>query len=388
MTTSGRIPPLLPRGIRLSPILSLGLACGLAFGLATSGNRAEAADPEALIREGIELRRARDDLSALKRFQQAYEISKSPKAIAQVGLAEQALGRWATADKHLHQALQSVDDPWIQKYRSAIDQALAVVSTHVGRLDVTGRPAGADVRVDGELVGHLPLTEPITVTAGGLALEVRAAGHLPIVRATTVAAGLLTRENFNLQPLSPAAEAGSLTPGRRAPDAGPASSAAGPTPDGPRLSMGGGGTQTQPDAVGPSSAAPAGSEAPSGGHPAPGDGARSHGILTLTAAGLAAVSLAFGVVEHLSWQGKVNSFDSMNTCGGSLPDKGSQGCKQLYDDGQRAKILAFVGYGIGAAFVATAVVLYVTDSGRSSDARALACAPNPITAGADCAVRF
>ena len=346
----------------------------MSLALAATGGGARAADPEALIREGIELRRAGDDATALKKFQQAYDLGKTPKAIAQVALAEQALGRWAAADTHLHQALKFGDDPWIQKYRTAIDQALAVVSTHIGRLDVRGIPTGADVRVDGELVGRLPLPAPIAVTAGGVAIEVRAPGYLPIARTTMVAAGLLTRENFTLQPLAPVA-----------------GEPAGPPPRIEEPSASGGGQVAPPTSSAPGfaqSSSPPGPANDAAGTAASPPGSGGRGILVLGAAGLAAISLAFGVVEQLSWQHKVSSFDSMSNCGGSLPDKGSPGCKQLYQDGQNARLLAFVGYGAGATFAAAALILYLTDSPAVSDARRVACATTLVTPGLACALRF
>src|SRR5687768_12256290 len=99
---------------------------------------AEGADHETLIREGIALRRAGDDLAALSKFQQAYELNKTPRALAQIGLAEQALGRWAVADRHLRQALESADDPWIRKNRGSIDESLTMIAGHVGQLEVSG----------------------------------------------------------------------------------------------------------------------------------------------------------------------------------------------------------------------------------------------------------
>src|SRR5690242_7609040 len=56
---------------------------------------AEAADPteDELIRQGVESRRHRDDAGALATFQKAYELHKSARAAAQMGLAEFALGR-------------------------------------------------------------------------------------------------------------------------------------------------------------------------------------------------------------------------------------------------------------------------------------------------------
>ena len=327
------------------------------------GAIAVASDYESLMREAVSKRRAGDDTAALKLFQQAYELNKTAKALAQIGLAEQALGKWSAADKHLRQALETGGaDAWIKKNRPAIDSSLATIAGHVGQLDVVGQPAGADVRVDGESVGQLPIGHPISVTAGGVAVEVSARGYLPIVRSTIVSAGKLTRELFNLQPVAPVVERAAAQP----------EAVVVPTarPEPPRES---------PAASNPSSA-PADSNAA---------GASSSRLpLVLVASGLSVGSLAFGIVEHLAWQNKVSSFASNASCGTTFPDKGGTGCQQLYDDGQSAKLRAFVGYGLGAAFAATAAILYFTDPSHGTEPPRVACAPTAGTTGVGCAFRF
>src|SRR5512138_3799471 len=66
--------------------------------LASSVAMAESEEPEALIRQGIELRRRGDDARAHGYFKRAYELSKTPRAAAQLGLVDQAVGRFAEAD--------------------------------------------------------------------------------------------------------------------------------------------------------------------------------------------------------------------------------------------------------------------------------------------------
>jgi hypothetical protein len=95
-------------------VLCLGLS------IASFSRGAAAADTEDLLRRGIELRRSGKDPEALVVFQQAYEQSKAPKAMVQIGFAEQALGKWGAADRHLRAAVQSSDDAWIGKHRKAI----------------------------------------------------------------------------------------------------------------------------------------------------------------------------------------------------------------------------------------------------------------------------
>lgn len=334
----------------------------------TCAPAAWALDDDALIREGIAQRRAGDDRAALKSFQRAYEIKQTPRALGQIGLAEQAIGHWAAADRHLRQALQSTNDPWIGKNRGSIEEALGVIASHVGQLDVSGTPSGAEVRIDGELAGQLPLPGPLTVTAGGVALEVRAPGHVPIVRATTVGARALTREAFTLQPIAPTAGGGSAM-------ATPLATGSTEAAFHSQASVKGGNRETE---------LAAGSEVAA----APDDSGSGRRLMALGSAGLAAASLAFAIVEHLSWQNKANEFSGRRDCGTTFPEKGGAGCSRLYDDGQQARTLAFIGYGLTAGFAATATVLYLTAPDRRGQPRQVACAPFVTTAGLACGLRF
>lgn len=332
---------------------------------------AYAADYEALMSEGVSLRRSGDDRAALKRFQQAYGLNKTARALAQIGLAEQAIGSWGAADRHLREALEAKDDPWIVKNGRSIEQALVVISAHVGRLEVSGTPAGAEVRVDGEMVGQLPLPRPVTVTAGGVAVEIRAPGHVPIVRATDVGARALTRETFTLQSMFPTADAraGGGAGARQDKDASGAADISGSA-----SSPSGGADSTPADPSDPAAAAT------NWGSP--------RRVLVLVSAGLAAASLAFGVIEHLSWQDGVEKFGARSDCGTLFPGKGGVGCAKLYDDGQRARTLAFIGYGVAAGFAATAAILHFTAPDSRTEGSKLACAPLFATPGLGCAFVF
>src|SRR5579872_6158721 len=74
-------------------------------------------DADAAISRGVALRRQGNDTAALAEFQRARSLSPSPRAVAQVGLALQALGRWAEAEAEIEDALGDAHDPWIAKNR-------------------------------------------------------------------------------------------------------------------------------------------------------------------------------------------------------------------------------------------------------------------------------
>jgi hypothetical protein len=208
---------------------SVSLSALLAFTLMNSGASPafaapDDADAEALISRGIELREHGKDDEALGVFKKAFAKSPTPRARAQVALAEQALGLWTAAEGDLVLCLAAGDDAWITKNRGALEGALAVVRRHLGSLEIRGTD-GADVFLDGVRLGTLPGTAPFRVEAGRRTLEVRAKGFHPSARNVEIGAGSVTRETVMLVALAPdAATEGNGEPNPR-PAGGPDRSA-------------------------------------------------------------------------------------------------------------------------------------------------------------------
>jgi hypothetical protein len=139
--------------------------------------RADAAEVEALIAKGNELRRAGTPGPALPYFQKAYELARTPRTTGQLGLAELAAGYPVEAEVHLSAALASPNDPSIVKYRQILADALTMARSQIGELTIQGNPPGADVIVNGHSVGTLPLPLPIKVPARNTEIIVRAPGY-------------------------------------------------------------------------------------------------------------------------------------------------------------------------------------------------------------------
>lgn len=176
-------------------------------------------DAEPLLRRGVELRRSGDDEGALRVFQKAYALDHGPRAAAQMGLAEQALGLWADAEGHLGEALrEGAGTAWVQKNRTALTEALFVTKKHVARVELSGLPAGALVTVSGRPVGRAPLPGSVRVTEGPVSIKVDADGWRPAHRELTVTGGQFVRLSIDLEPLEhPGVAAAVTTDSRRAP---------------------------------------------------------------------------------------------------------------------------------------------------------------------------
>ncbi len=158
-------------------------------------------DPiDARFEAGRVLRRDHRDAEALAHFQQLYAETHQMRSLAQVGLAEAALGRWRDAEQHLVEAM-ATPDAWINSNRAAgvnLDQQMQRILSHLGVLEVLCDAPGAEVWIGDRRIATLPLTRPLRLEAGRVTFEVRASGYAPVQRATEVIAGGVARESVTL----------------------------------------------------------------------------------------------------------------------------------------------------------------------------------------------
>jgi tetratricopeptide (TPR) repeat protein len=174
-----------------------GLAVSWSIVMATPAS-ASMPEAEALIEQGTAFRKQGDDRGALAAFQRAWALDPSPHALAQLALAEQALGQWLQADRHLHEALQESGDPWIQLHRTTLEAAQREIVSQLGSVEISCNLAGAEVLVDGRSVGRTPLGARVRVVAGQSVIQVSAQGYFDAVRRVQVDPGSLSRVDVTL----------------------------------------------------------------------------------------------------------------------------------------------------------------------------------------------
>jgi hypothetical protein len=167
----------------------------------TARAHAQLPDAETLYKDGVALRRERHDAEALAAFRRAYSIQPAPRTLAQIGLAEQALGQWVDAEADLQRVLQAKGDAWIDRNRAVLATGLADIQRHLGDLDVQADVPGAELWVNGARVAVLPLSRSLRVETGSVLLEVRARGYAAARRTTFVEPGESAREDVHLVPL-------------------------------------------------------------------------------------------------------------------------------------------------------------------------------------------
>lgn len=342
-------------------------------------------DEEALIRHGIELRKAQDDLAARAEFQKAYDLTHSPRAAAQLGLADFALGRWDDAEAHVSEALHTPEDPWIKKYRVELDRSLGTIKTHVARVEIAGDPAGAEVYVNGRLAGQLPLTTPVAVSEGQVDVELRAHGFTRGSRTVTVSGGQYQRLVIRL-------EREANTNANADHNATPMAAPAVP------ITPGAAATKDITGTDGGLDSRPAGTPIDDSGGTGPSVGRR---VVKWTSLGLAGAALATGITATLIYNSNLSTFQSLD--GGGCFDKSGRAvdaggipipaCQPSLDAYRSARTWLIAGYVGAGVFAATWLVLALTEptSNGKAASHAIAawtCAPTLSAAGVACVARF
>lgn len=165
---------------------------------------ARAEDAASLLREGVELRRQGKDREALARFERAAALESSPHVLGQLALAEQSLGLWVQAEVHLKAALDGKpgdSDPWVRKNQKVLKDCWSTIEDHLASFEVWGSPAGAEVVVDGQVIGTLPFERPARVVVGEVAFQVRAPGHVEAKGTAHLTKDAFVRTHVELSPV-------------------------------------------------------------------------------------------------------------------------------------------------------------------------------------------
>jgi len=359
-----------PRARRSALLLAAALA--LHQGVAAAQT---SCDDEA-VRAGNELRRSGNDDAALAEFRRAWEACHTPRARAQMALAEAALGRWIEADQHFGETLASGGDPWIERNRRSLEAVRAQVAEHIGYLEPRGAVPGAEVLIDGRLAGTMPLSAPLRAVAGTASVTVRAPGYLPITRSTVITAGQLVRESFEMvrEPeVAPPAPPPAPPPVVRSEPPPPPPA---PLPSPPLAPL-------------PAPARPAIEVFRAPEVRAQSDSAGSlQRSLGWVAAGGALLAIGGGVWALVAREGALQ--DHNNPALACTVNDRRTVCFEPLDTADGLQTLAIAGFVGGGALAVTSLVLFLTAPGspRPRSSAGLGCARGPGTVGLTCSLAF
>lgn len=365
--------------MRLGGRLVVTLAACLVWGACLSQARADRPDPgaaEDLIRQANELRRHGHDERALPLYRKAYEAARSARTAGQLGLAEMALGYWAAAEGHLDEALAEHRNPWIDKNRPTLENALRTAQSHLVEVRVEGSPDGAEVLVNGSVVGRLPLANPVRVSEGRVDLEVRAPGRRTMTQTLSLSGKASERIQVSLERL----ETASPTPQAGAQVVAPATV----------VSPGAGGDGGERQASEPSGPPErrAREAAPRPDSAAEDDTLPTwRRVLPWTLLGGAVVAGSIGVWQHVGSANAQRSFDAIRGCASSSPNRGTDpSCAGLYDDFQSKRTRAYIGYGVAGVLGAGAITFFIVNAASSpSSSAATSASASRVTVALDAA---
>jgi tetratricopeptide (TPR) repeat protein len=178
----------------------------IAFSLALGQGQAwaDADEADALINQGLKAMRKGDYQAALEAFHRAHHAQPTTRSVTEIGLAEQALHRWVEAEEDLAAALSEEEhDAWLESHRSLIEKALADVRSHLGLLTVESGLRGAQVTINGEFRGFLPLPRPLYLLPGAVRVDITASGRRPFRAEAEIKPGEAARLAPIFEPLEP-----------------------------------------------------------------------------------------------------------------------------------------------------------------------------------------
>jgi hypothetical protein len=189
MTTMTMTMTMMPRHVPLQVLLVLARATAAFLVLATSPVGAQT-DPKATadehFKKGVEAFRDRRFGDAALEFEEAYRLSPAYAVLFNIGQVNAALGHSVEAvdayEKYLKQGASAVPGSRVREVEAEISKQL----DRIGTIAVRTLPEGAEIRMDGRLIGTTPLPWPIRATIGRHTLEAILAGYEPQVREVDV----------------------------------------------------------------------------------------------------------------------------------------------------------------------------------------------------------
>ena len=134
-------------------------------------------------------------------FDTAYKLSPASVVLYNIGQVNVLLGRSVEAveafEKYLADGAASIPPERQAEVRAEIEKQRA----QIGTVAITTQPIGAEVRVDGRLVGKTPLARPMSVTAGRHTIEAQLPRYTPEARDLDVTGKARIEIELKLKPV-------------------------------------------------------------------------------------------------------------------------------------------------------------------------------------------
>ncbi len=135
---------------------------------------------------------------ALAAYIKARELVPNPKIFFPIATAEEKLEKWVDAATHYRLFLGQAGEI-DAKLRADAEKRLENVKLNVGVLALAISPEGAQVSIEGNVVGTSPLAEPLFLAPGEYLLTITADGYKPTEQKLTIEAGSESEREFELE---------------------------------------------------------------------------------------------------------------------------------------------------------------------------------------------
>ncbi len=178
----------------------------LASALARADENGSTRDAAKHFQRGVALYGEADYRAALVEFKRAYAIAPNTAVLYNVGETQYQLqdyaGALTTFERYLAESTAS------DAHHAEVENDVEILRARVGHVSVVTIPAGADVSVDDQSVGHTPLDKPLLVSIGHRKITASIQGRPAVTRYVDVA----TDDNLSVTVQMPDAN-GSAVPG-------------------------------------------------------------------------------------------------------------------------------------------------------------------------------
>lgn len=197
---------------------SAALASALSFVAANAVAQSQAPDVRSQLQEPAQrawdaakqLAGASDYRGALVEFQRAYDLSRNPRVLYNIGVTEKLLTHYARAvdawERELREGAVGTGGAGGAGQLTPAEQqelknAVSIVQQFVTTIDVTANEPDAMLSIDDYPVGKTPFVGPVRIDVGKHVLKLSKDAFTESVQTVDVAAGARTPVSFRIEPL-------------------------------------------------------------------------------------------------------------------------------------------------------------------------------------------
>jgi hypothetical protein len=148
---------------------------------------AASADAKRHFEAGVKLYAERVYASALAEFEESYRLGGKAVALKNVAQCHRDLKQFAEALDTYRQLLALHGADLKPKDKADVDKSVEELAKVVGTVEILAEPVGAEVSIDGKVVGLTPL-KPVHVDVGTHEIRITKSGYQPFTKSVTLVA--------------------------------------------------------------------------------------------------------------------------------------------------------------------------------------------------------